>query len=140
MSDEAREDDAYRSLIASELGRSGGIRGGPARALALSPERRSEIAGLAAVARWNTPGRRADRKRRDQARRLWEKATPQCSLCAQPVTPAGPGRPHLAGEQGHPDPRHLWCESGHDWIENDQRKLGAAWAAWNEYSPHFYEA
>lgn len=35
------------------LGRRGGIKGGPARAAALSPERRSEIARAAANARWN---------------------------------------------------------------------------------------
>ena len=33
-------------------GRSGGLSGGPARAAALSPERRKEIAVIASVARW----------------------------------------------------------------------------------------
>lgn len=36
------------------LGRLGGKKGGPARAQALSAERRVEIARLAAAARWNT--------------------------------------------------------------------------------------
>ena len=34
------------------LGKKGGKKGGPARAVALSPERRSEIARLAVQARW----------------------------------------------------------------------------------------
>ena len=37
---------------AAALGRLGGIKGGPARALKLSAERRSEIARKAAEARW----------------------------------------------------------------------------------------
>lgn len=37
---------------AVELGRLGGLKGGKARAAALSPERRTEIARRAAVARW----------------------------------------------------------------------------------------
>lgn len=36
------------------LGRRGGLKGGPARAEKLSPERRSEIARQAAAARWGT--------------------------------------------------------------------------------------
>ena len=43
--------DAKR-MAAAILGRSGGIKGGPARAAALSAERRSEIARKAARARW----------------------------------------------------------------------------------------
>lgn len=39
--------------IAAELGRLGGLKGGPARAKKLSPERRSEIARQAANTRWN---------------------------------------------------------------------------------------
>ena len=35
-----------------ELGRIGGLKGGPARAKKLSPERRSEIARIAAQKRW----------------------------------------------------------------------------------------
>ena len=42
-----------RNVHAAELGRRGGLRGGPARASALSPERRREIARLAARARWD---------------------------------------------------------------------------------------
>lgn len=41
------------SVTASDLGRRGGLVGGPARASALSPERRSEIARRAARARWD---------------------------------------------------------------------------------------
>lgn len=36
----------------AELGRSGGLKGGEARANSLSPERRSEIAKRAATTRW----------------------------------------------------------------------------------------
>ncbi len=39
---------------ASELGQRGGLKGGAARARALSPERRSEIARKAAKSRWGT--------------------------------------------------------------------------------------
>ena len=35
------------------LGRLGGLRGGPARAAALTPRRRREIARAAAIARWS---------------------------------------------------------------------------------------
>ena len=41
-----------RDLAAVLLGRKGGLKGGQARALALSPERRKEIAAKAARARW----------------------------------------------------------------------------------------
>ena len=40
---------------AVELGRLGGLKGGKARAVKLSPERRSEIATKAAQARWGKP-------------------------------------------------------------------------------------
>lgn len=40
------------SKAAAALGRRGGLKGGKARAKALSPERRSEIAKKAAQARW----------------------------------------------------------------------------------------
>jgi hypothetical protein len=43
---------ADRDEHAAALGRRGGLRGGPARATALSPERRREIATAAARARW----------------------------------------------------------------------------------------
>jgi len=35
--------------------RKGGVKGGPARAAALTPEQRSEIAHVAAQARWKKP-------------------------------------------------------------------------------------
>ena len=38
--------------LPAERGRSGGAKGGPARAAALTPEQRSEIARTAASARW----------------------------------------------------------------------------------------
>jgi hypothetical protein len=38
-----------------EAGRSGGVKGGKARAEQLSPERRSEIAKMAAESRWKQP-------------------------------------------------------------------------------------
>ena len=41
-----------RNPHAAALGRLGGMRGGPARAAALSPKRRREIARAAAQARW----------------------------------------------------------------------------------------
>ncbi len=40
---------------AAVLGRLGGLKGGPARAKLLSPERRSEIATIAAKKRWTKP-------------------------------------------------------------------------------------
>lgn len=42
-----------RDVAAVMMGRLGGIKGGAARRDALSPERRSEIAKKAAVARWS---------------------------------------------------------------------------------------
>jgi hypothetical protein len=42
---------AVTAYFAKE-GRKGGKKGGPARAAALSPERRSEISAKAAAARW----------------------------------------------------------------------------------------
>lgn len=41
-------------------GRSGGLKGGPARAAKLSPERKREIARAAASARWANDGRDSD--------------------------------------------------------------------------------
>jgi hypothetical protein len=41
-----------RNIHAAALGRLGGLRGGHARAAALSPERRKQIAMIAARARW----------------------------------------------------------------------------------------
>jgi hypothetical protein len=45
-------DASIKSQAAKMLGRLGGLRGGPARAEALSKGRRSEIAKKAAKARW----------------------------------------------------------------------------------------
>lgn len=44
--------DDGKDPLAVELGRRGGLKGGKARAKKLSPERKSEIARLAARARW----------------------------------------------------------------------------------------
>ena len=44
-----------RSKAAAELGRRGGLKGGAARAAALTPERRREIARKAISARWGMP-------------------------------------------------------------------------------------
>jgi general stress protein YciG len=45
-------------VMAAMLGRLGGLKGGPARAAALSPERRREIAAMGGRASWaRTPGR-----------------------------------------------------------------------------------
>ncbi|MBX9735108.1 MAG: hypothetical protein K2X37_13710 [Chitinophagaceae bacterium] len=41
------------SSAAAALGRKGGLKGGPARAAALTPKKRSEIAKKAAAARWH---------------------------------------------------------------------------------------
>ena len=44
--------EEVKSAVASFLGRLGGLKGGPARAKKLTPERRSEIARKAVAARW----------------------------------------------------------------------------------------
>ena len=59
QADPAPEDT--RDPLAVELGRRGGLKGGPARAKKLSPEERSEIARRAATARWKK--REQDEKR-----------------------------------------------------------------------------
>ena len=61
-----------KNLAAVALGRLGGFKGGPARTLALDPERRREIARLAIATRWNPTHRlRTDRVyRRVVAERL----------------------------------------------------------------------
>ncbi len=46
------DEDDGKDPAAVALGRKGGVKGGPARARTLSPERRREIAKQAAVARW----------------------------------------------------------------------------------------
>jgi hypothetical protein len=48
LRDQLRRKDPH----AVALGRRGGMKGGPARAAALSPQRRREIARRAALARW----------------------------------------------------------------------------------------
>ena len=48
----ATSDAAEKNPAAVELGRKGGLKGGKARALKLTPEQRSEIAQIAARARW----------------------------------------------------------------------------------------
>ena len=47
-------DDAAKTQASPKTARAkaGGVKGGPARALALTPEQRSEIARVAASARW----------------------------------------------------------------------------------------
>jgi hypothetical protein len=49
----ADDPDEYKNPAAVELGRLGGQKGGKARAKALTPEQRSEIAKRAAAARWH---------------------------------------------------------------------------------------
>jgi hypothetical protein len=46
-------DPEGKNLAAVELGRRGGLKGGPARAAKLSSKKRSEIARKAAKARWS---------------------------------------------------------------------------------------
>ena len=55
------DDIVHSSSAMSELGRAGGLKGGPARASSLPPERRQEIATRAASARWSK-GKRQDSK------------------------------------------------------------------------------
>jgi hypothetical protein len=47
-----RNDSVPAESPMSELGRSGGLKGGKARAATMSPERRREVAAAAAKARW----------------------------------------------------------------------------------------
>jgi hypothetical protein len=58
-----------KNPAAVELGRRGGLRGGPARAAKLTPERRSEIARTAAAARWRSLHEEEERRRRPLAQR-----------------------------------------------------------------------
>lgn len=46
------EQEIVPTSYLAQIGRNGGKKGGPARAAALSPEKRSEIAKKAAAARW----------------------------------------------------------------------------------------
>lgn len=50
--EEARPDEPEKDPAAVALGRKGGKKGGKARAEKLTPEERSEIARIAAQARW----------------------------------------------------------------------------------------
>jgi hypothetical protein len=45
-------EDSAKDPAAVALGRKGGLKGGKARAKSLTPEQRSEIARIAATARW----------------------------------------------------------------------------------------
>lgn len=56
---EITEPASPKNPAAVELGRLGGLKGGKARAEALTPERRKEIAKKAIAARW---GKRTDNK------------------------------------------------------------------------------
>jgi hypothetical protein len=49
----AGEETPEKNPAAVALGRLGGLRGGPARANALTPKKRAEIAKKAAKARWD---------------------------------------------------------------------------------------
>lgn len=51
--------DDGKDAAAVSLGRKGGLKGGKARAAALSPKQRSEAAKKAALARWKSTERRA---------------------------------------------------------------------------------
>jgi hypothetical protein len=53
---EVRDDAADKKLIAPKRGRAGGLKGGTARARRLTPQERSDIARIAAQARWKTQG------------------------------------------------------------------------------------
>lgn len=56
LTGDSKETQTPEELIkaaAAALGRKGGKKGGPARAKALTPKRRSEIAKKAAAARWS---------------------------------------------------------------------------------------
>jgi hypothetical protein len=52
---ESRPVDPNKDPAAVSLGRRGGLKGGKARAAAMSPERRKEIAKKAAAKRWGRP-------------------------------------------------------------------------------------
>jgi hypothetical protein len=50
---ERKQEPEEKNPAAVALGRLGGLKGGKARAKSISPERRSEIAHLAATTRWS---------------------------------------------------------------------------------------
>ena len=52
MTESQKSDMSKEESAAAELGRIGGLKGGKARARALTPEQRREIARKAAAARW----------------------------------------------------------------------------------------
>jgi hypothetical protein len=54
--------ETERGQAAACLGRKGGLKGGKARAEALSPDRRREIARQASRKRWNLPDGRIERE------------------------------------------------------------------------------
>lgn len=54
---EADATAAGKDPAAVALGRKGGLKGGPARKAALTPEQRTEMARKAAAARWNKKAR-----------------------------------------------------------------------------------
>ena len=56
LGDATQAAEPIKDAASVELGRLGGLKGGPARAKRLSPERRSEIAKKAAAARWSRSG------------------------------------------------------------------------------------
>ena len=56
--------DKKKNPAAVELGRLGGLKGGPARAAKLSPERRREIARNAAHIRWRMKDAEDDKSTR----------------------------------------------------------------------------
>lgn len=67
-----------KNTAAIALGRKGGLKGGPARAAALTPEQRSESARKAVLARWakaETPPPPAPSKRKDVMRTTQEPAS-----------------------------------------------------------------
>ena len=51
--EEEKPEDDGKDPLAVELGRRGGLKGGKARAKALTSEQRAEIARIAAQARWS---------------------------------------------------------------------------------------
>jgi hypothetical protein len=53
----AKPADPTKNPNAVALGRLGGLKGGAARAAALSPKKRSQISAKAAKARWSKPGK-----------------------------------------------------------------------------------
>ena len=61
--DQSADDELVRSQMAKLLGQRGGLSGGPARAAALSPKRRTEIAKKAAERRWKKKAKTGKKSR-----------------------------------------------------------------------------